>query len=294
MNSQVLVIGAHGQVGQLVVAHLAGAFQVHAWSRADVDLTDIALLQQKIVTLKPAYVINAAAYTAVDKAESEPELADLVNHQAVAAMAKACAEVDAVLLHLSTDYVFAGTGEHAYTEADATGPVSVYGQTKLAGEQAALALWHKVIVIRTAWVFAENGQNFVKTILKFAREKSELTVVDDQIGGPTHADDIAIALVSIVAQLEAGLTNAWGIYHFSGYPYVSWYQFTQALLDSLREGGYSGVLAALKPVDSSQFVRPARRPANSRLNCQKIESVFGIMPSDWQQHIRHLTGYLST
>lgn len=292
MRTRVLVTGAQGQVGRLLVAMLQDCAEVFAFDRQQLDLADFEAIRTAVTTIRPDFIFNAAAYTAVDLAESEIEKAEQINHLAVATLAQAAAETNAVFIHISTDYVFDGCGARAFNEQDLTAPVSVYGRTKLAGEQAALRDWHKVIVLRTAWVFAEHGQNFVRTILRFAREKQELTIVDDQVGGPTHAADIAAALVKIMWHIIEKPFNQWGIYHFSGMPYVSWFEFTQAILHSLRKSGFSGHLAELKPVGSEAYVRPAKRPANSRLDCHKIQQVFGISPSDWRQKLENINEYL--
>jgi dTDP-4-dehydrorhamnose reductase len=292
MKPRVLLTGAQGQVGRLVAALLKDSTELFAFGRAELDLTDAAAIRATVADYAPDFIINAAAYTAVDLAETEAFKADQINHVAVAVLAEAAAAANAVLLHISTDYVFDGNGKQPFTEADVPAPVSSYGRSKLAGEQAAMALWHKVIVLRTAWVFAEQGQNFVRTILRFAREKSELSVVNDQIGGPTHAGDIASALVKMMWHIHQHSFDQWGVYHFSGMPYVSWFEFTDAILTAARQHGYIGPLAELKAVTSEAFVRPAKRPANSRLDCHKIQQVFGIEPSDWRSKLENINEYL--
>lgn len=292
MKPRVLLTGAQGQVGRLVAALLNDSTELFAVGRQELDLTDAEAIRETVVQYAPDFIINAAAYTAVDLAETEESKADQINHVAVAVLAEAAAAVDAVLLHISTDYVFDGNGERPFTETDTPAPVSSYGRSKLAGEQAAMAVWHKVIVLRTAWVFAEQGQNFVRTILRFAREKAELSIVNDQTGGPTHAGDIAAALVTIMWHIRQHKFSDWGIYHFSGTPYVSWFEFTNAILDAARQQGYAGPLAELRPVSSDAFVRPAKRPANSRLDCSKIRQVFGIKPSNWRMKLENINEYL--
>lgn len=292
MKPRVLLTGAHGQVGRLVVMLLKDRTELLALGRQELDLTDVAAIRATVAEYAPDFIINAAAYTAVDLAETEKVTADQINHIAVAVLAEAAAAVDAVLLHISTDYVFDGHGDTPFTETDSPAPVSSYGRSKLAGEQAAMTAWQKVIVLRTAWVFAEQGQNFVRTILRFARDRSELSVVNDQVGGPTHAGDIASALVKIMWYIHQHAFSQWGIYHFSGMPYVSWFEFTDAILAATRQKGYTGPLAELKPVSSEAFVRPAQRPANSRLDCQKIQQVFGIEPSNWRSKLDNINEYL--
>lgn len=292
MKPRVLLTGAQGQVGRLVAVLLNGSTELMALGRHELDLTDAAAIRATVAEFAPHFIINAAAYTAVDLAETEEAKADQINHMAVAVLAEAAAAVNAVLLHISTDYVFDGNGDKPFVETDLPAPVSSYGRSKWAGEQAAIAAWQKVIVLRTAWVFAEQGQNFVRTILRFAREKSELNVVNDQIGGPTHAGDIASALVKMMWHIHRHPFSHWGIYHFSGMPYVSWFEFTDAILLAARQQGYTGPLAKLMPVNSDAFVRPAKRPANSRLDCQKIRETFGIEPSDWRSKLENINEYL--
>jgi len=292
VKPRVLLTGAHGQVGRLVAALLKDNTELFAFGRQELDLTDVSAIRATVAECAPDFIINAAAYTAVDLAETEEFKADQINHVAVAVLAEAAATTNAVLLHISTDYVFDGNGDKPFSESDMPAPVSSYGRSKLAGEQAAIAAWQKVIVLRTAWVFAEQGQNFVRTILRFAREKSELSVVNDQIGGPTHAGDIASALVKIMWHIHEHSFSQWGIYHFSGLPYVSWFEFTDAILQTTRQKGYTGPLAELRAVSSEAFVRPAKRPANSRLDCQKIQQIFGIEPSNWRSKLENINEYL--
>lgn len=292
MKPRVLLTGAHGQVGRLIAALLKDNTELFAFGRQELDLTDASAILATVAECAPDFIINAAAYTAVDLAETEELKAAQINHVAVAVLAEAAAAANAVLLHISTDYVFDGKGDKPFVETDLPAPVSSYGRSKLAGEQAALAAWQKVIVLRTAWVFAEQGQNFVRTILRFAREKSELSVVNDQIGGPTHAGDIAAALVKIMWHIHQHTFSQWGIYHFSGMPYVSWFEFTEAILLATRQQGDAGSLAELRPVSSDAFVRPAKRPANSRLDCHKIRKTFGIEPSNWRSKLENINEYL--
>ena len=292
MKPRVLLTGAQGQVGRLIAELLRDTTELFAFVRQELDLTDITAIRRTVAECAPDFIINAAAYTAVDLAETEEEKADQINHLAVAVLAEAAAAADAVLLHISTDYVFDGNGDKPFTEADLPAPVSSYGRSKLAGEQAAIAACQKLIVLRTAWVFAEQSQNFVRTILRLAREKTALSVVNDQIGGPTHAGDIAAALVTIMWHIQQHAFNQWGIYHFSGMPYVSWFEFTEAILASARQHGYNGPLAELRPVSSDAFIRPAKRPANSRLDCLKIQQVFGIEPSNWRSKLENINEYL--
>lgn len=292
MKPRVLLTGAHGQVGRLIAELLKDSTELFDFGRQQLDLTDMGAIRRTVAACAPDFIINAAAYTAVDLAETEEKKADQINHVAVAVLAEAAAAANAVLLHISTDYVFDGHGDKPFAETDIPAPVSSYGRSKLAGEQAAIAAWQKVIVLRTAWVFAEQGQNFVRTILRFAREKSEISVVNDQIGGPTHAGDIASALVKIMWHIQQHSFCQWGIYHFSGMPYVSWFEFTEAILGSARQHGYFGPLAELRAVGSEAFVRPAKRPANSRLDCRKIQQVFGIEPSDWRTKLENINEYL--
>lgn len=264
-----LVFGQSGQVAR----ELQAQGQVIALSRSDADLSDPASCAAAILHHDPQVVINAAAYTAVDKAEAERDLAQLVNADAPAAMARACASTGARFLHISTDYVFDGSGQRPWTPQDETDPLGVYGQTKLDGETAVAGAGARHAILRTSWVFSAHGNNFVKTMLRLGADRDELTIVADQIGGPTPAADIAAALLAMAAQPD----GPDGIYHFGGAPWVSWADFAREIF------AQSQVNCRVTDIPTSQFPTPARRPANSRLDGQALARDYGISPPDWRE-----------
>ncbi|MGB3298709.1 MAG: dTDP-4-dehydrorhamnose reductase [Phormidesmis sp.] len=298
---RILLVGARGQVGQEIAKALAqrpalGA--VTLLDRQSLDLTDLAAIAHTITALQPSLIINAAAYTAVDKAESEPELAYRINAEAPKALAQSAAACGAALIHISTDYVFAGTAGSPRTEADATEPVSVYGKTKLAGEAAIRQVLKDHIILRTAWVYGAQGKgNFLKTMLRLGKERDELSVVSDQIGSPTWAKDIA----EILVQLSAGLsedadnftTEVSGTYHFTNSGVASWYDFALAIFEEAKKQGIPLKVRTVNPIATADYPTPATRPAYSVLNCQKIAKTLGHSAPYWRDSLRiMLTGYL--
>lgn len=292
--AKILITGANGQVGHCLVQQLSqrlSASELLALDRSGLDISDANAVQKIVADFRPNVIINAAAHTAVDKAESETALAESINVHGVKNLAEAANHVGTALLHISTDYVFGGDGTNAYLETDATNPQGVYGKTKLAGEHAAFAANSRTIVLRTAWVFGEHGNNFVKTMLRLGKDRDTLGVVGDQFGGPTYAGDIAAALIKIAFDIIGGREDAFGVYHFTGQPYVSWHGFAQAIF---AEAVAQNVLAKAPQVNSITTVdypTPAKRPANSRLDLGKIKATFDIEPSDWQAALKNLKDY---
>ncbi len=272
----ILVFGRSGQVAQELARLAPDAVYL---GREQADLSDPAACAAAIHSLAASAgiraVINAAAYTAVDRAESEPELADLVNARAPAAMAGAARDLGLPFLSISTDYVFDGTGETPWTEADTPAPLGVYGATKLAGERAIAAQGGQWAVLRTSWVFSAHGANFVKTMLRLGAERPELRVVADQHGGPTPARDIASACLQMAAAMGEDPTKG-GIYHYSGAPDTSWAGFARAIM------ARAGLDCQITDITTADYPTPARRPANSRLDCSKIARNFGLSRPDWQ------------
>lgn len=286
-----LITGAKGQVGHSLTEQLTGKADILAVDRDELDITDRDAVFNVIKTFKPDVIINAAAHTAVDRAESEVELSEAINVRGPQYLAEAANEIGAVILHISTDYVFEGTGSGEYKEGDKTNPQGVYGRTKLEGEIAVQQANLRSIILRTAWVFGEHGHNFVKTMLRLAKDRDSLGIVGDQFGGPTYAGDIAKALIEIANQILAGKENAFGIYHFTGKPYVSWYEFAKVIFAEAELQNILEKSPLVTSIATSDYPTPAKRPANSRLDLTKIKQVFNIEPSDWQKALKNIKAY---
>ncbi|AXC50478.1 dTDP-4-dehydrorhamnose reductase [Paracoccus suum] len=282
--TELLVFGRNGQVAT-ELARLAP--QARFVGREAADLSDPAACAAVIRAARPAAVINAAAYTGVDRAESEPQAAQAINAKAPGAMAVACAELGVPFVHISTDYVFDGTGDTPRAENAPTRPLGVYGRTKLAGERAVTAAGGQWAILRTSWVFSAHGQNFVKTMRRLGAERDRLSIVADQIGGPTPAADIAAAILTMVEAMRADPAKG-GIYHFAGAPDVSWAGFAREIF------ARSGLPAQVDEIPTSSYPTPARRPANSRLDCAAILRDFGIARPDWQQGLDRVIEELSS
>mgnify|MGYP000165054615 CR=1 FL=1 len=287
---KVLLFGAKGQVGlECAAQFIATGFELIALTRDQVDLTQAETVANAIVARRPDLVVNAAAYTAVDKAESEPELADQINHLAVAAMAEACALVNAPLFHLSTDYVFDGTKTAAYVETDAVNPQGVYGASKLAGEQAVARLLPQHMILRTAWVFGRQGNNFVHTMLRLGKERDTLGVVADQRGGPTYAGDIAAALVALAKRLKEAGDLPWGLYHYSGAPACSWHEFASTIFAEAVAAGRLARAPQVNAIGTADYPTPAQRPASSVLDSTRlVEGGWGVAACDWRLRLRQM------
>lgn len=286
-----LITGANGQVGYCLTQQLQGKAEILAVDRDGLDITDREAVFRAVADFRPDVIINAAAHTAVDRAETEIELSEAININGAKYLAEAAAEIDALILHISTDYVFNGQGDKPYSETDPVDPQGVYGKTKQAGEIAVQNANPKSVILRTAWVFGEHGNNFVKTMLRLGKEREVLGVVADQFGSPTYAGDIAAALIEIANQILVGKQDAFGIYHFSGQPYVNWHEFAseifqQAVLQKILEKA-----PLVNAIATSDYPTPAKRPANSRLDLTKIQQTFGINPSDWKNALLNLKSY---
>ena len=292
---KILLLGKNGQVGWELQRSLAPLGELIALDRHSTahagDLSRPEALAQTVREVRPDVVVNAAAHTAVDKAESEPELARTLNATAPAALARAAAEVGAWLVHYSTDYVFNGEGNQAWQEDDATGPLSVYGQTKLEGEQVIAASGCRHLIFRTSWVYAARGGNFARTMLRLAQERERLTVIDDQRGAPTGADLIADvsahAIRQVMAAKDARLS---GIYHLVAAGETSWHGYaSHAIATAQRlQPALPWKVTEIAPVPTSAFPTPARRPLNSRLSTQRLQSRFGLVMPAWQQGVDRL------
>ncbi|SDE43238.1 dTDP-4-dehydrorhamnose reductase [Paracoccus isoporae] len=273
-----LVFGKTGQVAREIERIVPDA--VFA-GRDEADLTRPADCAELIRSTRPAAVINAAAYTAVDKAETDQETARLVNADAPAEMARTCAELGIPFLHISTDYVFDGSGDMPRAEDAETGPLGVYGQTKLSGERGVAAAGGQFAILRTSWVFSAHGNNFVKTMRRLGAERDRLTIVDDQIGGPTAAADIAAAAVTMIAAMTRDPSRG-GLYHFAGHPDTSWAGFAQEIF------ALSGLSPEVVGIPTEDYPTPARRPLNSRLHCAAITHDFGIDRPDWRASLERV------
>jgi len=283
---KVVVLGAKGQLGRCLSDQLVGTIHdVTLAARADIDIADLEGVKAKLLTLNPDVVINASAYTAVDKAEEEADKANEVNNVAVGNLAQICASINSVLIHISTDCVFDGLASVAYKENVEPNPQSVYGKTKLLGELAIQESGCNYLIIRTAWVFSEYGNNFLKTMLRLGEERDKLNVVGDQIGCPTYAQDIAKAIVTILAGIEAHNVN-WGIYHYCGEEVTSWFGFAEAIFEEAKQAGLIITSPKLVEITTLEFPTLAKRPAFSVLDSSHIQSAWSVQPSDWKAAIK--------
>lgn len=280
---KILVTGRDGQVAQSLAERASGHELVFA-ARPSFDLLDPSSIERTIAEVRPDLIISAAAYTAVDQAEDEPDRAMAANGAAPGAIGRAAAKIDAPVLHLSTDYVFDGSGERAWREDDATGPIGTYGKTKLAGENALASSGARFAILRTAWVYSPFGNNFVKTMLRLAETRDALNVVADQYGNPTSALDIADALMAVVNrwQLEP-LVGADAVYHFAGICTTNWADFARAIFaQSAARGGPACTVTGIPTAD---YPTKAVRPANSRLDCTRFAKTFGCAAPNWESSL---------
>lgn len=276
---KVLLTGSKGQLGNCFCDCLPAGWQVLATDVDTLDITDLAKVKQQVIEYRPDVIVNAAAYTAVDKAESDQQIATLINEIGPKNLALAANEVGARLVHVSTDYVFDGEANTPYIETAITNPLGVYGKTKLAGEIAVSQIQPDALIIRTAWVFSEYGNNFVKTMLRLGKDRDELNVVADQFGCPTYAGDIAVAIIELLKKNADG-----GIYHFCGDSQVAWNEFAEAIFTSALKMKQLPKLPVVKAIGTEQYPTPARRPKYSVLNCDKIK-LQGIALSCWRDKI---------
>ena len=283
MSKSILLIGSNGQLGTELQNFLSSNYQVIAVTRPEIDLTQTDNLRKIIRETQPEIIINAAAYTAVDKAETEPEMATAINTTAPQIIAEESQKLGSFLIHFSTDYVFNGNSNYPYQESDITNPVSVYGQTKLAGEIAIQKACSQYMILRTAWVYGTYGKsNFVKTMLRLGKERPEVRVVADQIGSPTWAQDIALTITQIIPQLTSEIA---GIYHYTNSGVASWYDFAIAIFEEAEKLGFPLKINQVIPITSPEYPTPAKRPAYSVLACQKISKVLGTHPPHWRQRL---------
>ncbi len=281
----VLVTGSGGQLGQALQFIAPNYPDIHFvfCDSTILDITNSNNINQLFKQFKPSFCINAAAYTAVDKAESEPEKAHLINVVGPKNLAEVCKEFDTILLHISTDFVFDGTKDSPYTEDDFPNPTSVYGQTKLDGEKAIQETWQKHFIIRTSWVYSQFGNNFMKTMLRLASERDKLSVVNDQIGTPTNAVDLAEVLITIILSVNRQpTTDNYGIYNFSNEGQCSWYYFAKKIFE------FNNIKINLEPIPTTSFPTPAKRPGYSVLDKSKIKKVFGFEVKYWEEVLKKI------
>lgn len=287
---KILLLGKNGQVGWELQRALAPLGEVVALDRygsegLSGDMTQPQAIHQTILTLKPDVVVNASAYTAVDLAETEHELADVVNHQTVMSAAKACQHVNALFVHYSTDYVFDGAGEAAFVENDAIAPLNVYGKTKALGEQAIVQSGCPYLIFRTSWVYASKGKNFLKTMLGLAQQRQELSIIADQIGAPTSAELIADVTAHAIPQTLTDKSKV-GTYHLVASGETSWFGYASFAFEQVRAFGHALTIQNVNAIPTSAYPTPATRPHNSRLNNQKIQHTFGILLPNWQDGVK--------
>lgn len=282
---KVLVLGRNGQLGLCLTDQLLKTdYYVTCAARDQIDMADFKDTEAKIRYIAPDVVINATAYTAVDKAEKEQASADLINNLAVSNLANICTNLDCWLIHFSTDYVFDGASNHPYKEGDQVNPQGVYGETKLAGERVIQRVMHKYLIVRTAWVFSEYRENFLKTMVSICGVRDELNIVDDQIGCPTYAQDLAKSVITILSFIERRSAVP-GLYHYCGDSPCSWYEFAKAIFQEAEKNGFC-VPNILNPIPSSKYVTLAKRPSYSVLDSSKISQNFDLETSDWRSGIK--------
>lgn len=282
---RVAVTGKNGQVVSALQALASAELEIIALGRPELDLAHPETVWKALREAKPDVVVSAAAYTAVDTAESEQDIAFAVNRDGARAVAQAASDIGIPVIHLSTDYVFDGMKATAYVENDPTGPTSVYGRSKLEGERAVSDATDNYVVLRTAWVYSEYGNNFVKTMLRLSENRDEINVVADQFGCPTSANDIAVAVAAIARKLmEDSAAPLRGVFHLSGTGETNWANFAKQILAFSAENGGKSMI--VNDITTAQYPTPARRPANSRLDCRKLEEIYGIRLPSWQTSTR--------
>ncbi|QHF01850.1 dTDP-4-dehydrorhamnose reductase [Pseudomonas asturiensis] len=293
---KILLLGKNGQVGWELQRSLAVMGEVIALDRQTVssaygelagDLADLTLLRETIRRVQPQVIVNAAAYTAVDKAETERELAHRVNALACQVMAQEASALDALLVHYSTDYVFDGSGSTSWKETDAVSPVNYYGATKLEGEQLIIASGCKHLIFRTSWVYAARGNNFAKTMLRLARDRDALSVIADQIGAPTGAELLA-DIATAALQQALVRPQLCGVYHLAPAGEVSWHAYASYVIDVARAQGQTLKVQSINPIATTEYPTPARRPLNSRLNTEKLRNNFSLHLPDWQTGVTRM------
>ena len=284
---KILVLGANGQVG----SHLRLVLrEATFWTRQDVDLACAAELEKAVLTAQPEVIINVAAYTAVDRAEQEPGLAWAVNAEAPAALARAADRLGALLVHLSTDYVFDGNSRRPYESTDSVNPINVYGRTKLGGELAIASVCSRYWILRTSWIFSEHGANFVKTMLRLANERDSLNVVDDQSGIPSYAGDLASVICELVSDIDDAHSLPFGIHHISGGPTTTWYEFAQEIFRSAYAQGIIARKPLVTPITTAEYPTAAKRPRYSVLASSEVLDEHVVTIADWTGSLDEMLG----
>ncbi|MFM9264323.1 dTDP-4-dehydrorhamnose reductase [Tychonema sp. BBK16] len=283
---KILLAGSNGQLAQELHSILLSSGEVIAVDRTRLDLSQPESIRQAMAEIQPDLVVNSGAYTAVDKAESEPELAYAVNGVAPGILAEECEKLRSTLIHVSTDYVFDGSQGSPYQETDVTNPLGIYGKSKLAGEEAIRQAGNQHIIIRTAWVYGNGGKgNFVKTMLRLGKDREEIRVVADQIGSPTWTGDLAAAISQIIPQIKPEI---FGTYHYTNSGVCSWYDFAIAIFEEAEKLGFPLKVRRVIPITTSEYPTPAKRPAFSVLSTVKISGILGTYPPHWRQGLRQM------
>ncbi len=287
---KILITGAKGQVGtELVTKATSMGHNVYAYGSKELNISSLEQVNKTVQQVKPDVIINAAAYTAVDKAETESELAYAVNSQGSENLAIACKVQNIPLLHISTDYVYDGEKQTPYIETDLPNPTGVYGASKLEGDKRIEKVWEKHIIIRVSWVFGEHGNNFVKTMLRLAEQRDELSIVDDQFGAPTSAKAISHCLLEILSHHQFNKPNCpWGTYNFQSDPGITWFGFAQVIFQQSQQLSTLQKEMKLNPIPSSGFPTPVKRPANSKLDGQKLQKSWGIKSAKWKLDLKDM------
>jgi dTDP-4-dehydrorhamnose reductase len=298
-SHRILITGSSGQVGEALTRTLAPLGEIFAPGRSDLDLSDPTSIRKVMREFQPRWVVNPAAHTAVDKAESEPELAFAINTTAPQVFAEEAARTDSALIHFSTDYVFDGSKPTPYVESDPTNPLGVYGSTKLAGERAIAATSVPHLIFRTSWVYGATGKNFLLTILRLARERDHLRIVGDQHGAPTWSFDLARLTAHVITRLENTATQSnaslaevtlpvSGIYHAGGSGETTWYGFAAQAIASLQALEPEAKLATVEAITTAEYPTPAKRPVNSRLDCTKLANTLDWRMPDWRDSLTYV------
>ncbi|WLG57180.1 dTDP-4-dehydrorhamnose reductase [Pseudomonas extremorientalis] len=281
---KILICGQHGQVSRELQQRLQGLGELIVLGRDQLDLANAEQIRQRVRAHRPSLIINAAAHTAVDQAESEPDAAFAINAIAPGILAEEAKALGIPLIHYSTDYVFDGSKPVPYTEADTPNPLGVYGQSKLAGEQAIAAVGGQYLVLRTSWVYSNHGKNFLLTMQRLLQEKPQMRIVADQIGAPTWAGSIANSTLALIERWQAGTAGEWGVYHLTAQGETSWFGFAEAIGEHLRKQGKA--CAELEAIPSSAYPTPAQRPLNSRLDCSRLQQQWHVSQPQWQDALR--------